>query len=95
MTDIYEKHTEVKEVTLERHIRTECDWCHAEIHHHDPQQKNYRSPVEFMTDYDNWGSDGGFAKGWEVEDLCQACGMKLRRILEDAGVRIHEVDRDW
>ena len=34
-------------------------------------------------------------KAGEVEDLCDACVAKLRKLLEESGIRINEVDVDW
>lgn len=34
------------------------------------------------------------SEGWEVKDLCDNCIVKLRKLLEDSGIKISDIEED-
>lgn len=89
-----EKYT--KEQVYERTVAVICDWCECSI----PLTPNEYGPGdtrEFQLVFTTGTSfpEGGSKEGWEVQDLCDACVIRLRTLLEDQGVRISEVEGDW
>ncbi len=69
----------------------QCDWCGCDvpIDHLKPG----RYPVlrlEFDVTIAEKGQQDGHGYGWNVSDLCETCGQKLRELLEEAGVKVTE-----
>jgi hypothetical protein len=85
MTDIYEK----KEVTKIRNIwiKTVCDWC-GDSEPFDKQKGSLESGKDAdITIYDYYYNSDAYG-GWRVNDLCPACIVKLKDLLEDQGIKI-------
>lgn len=89
------RETEKVTVTYEKEIITRvfCDWCRAE--RHTAKGHSEREYCLSFTVGVNYGHDGGWSKGWEVEDLCDDCVYKLKALLEENGVTVKPVESDW
>ena len=67
-----------------------CDWCGCDI----PLRKgfNHYTETEISVVEVHPSDDGAGGHGWSVEDLCQQCGEKLRTLVEQAGIKVTEID---
>ena len=89
----YEKKkvTETREVL----VATTCDWCSKDV---PPETKeNCFGRVDFECHYATGSSypDGGWLEGWQVEDLCEECAVKLATLLRTNGIRVSEMKVNW
>lgn len=100
MATVYEDYKKV--VTRSRMISKSCDWCRDEmpVHPGDDEEMDFTSFEDITVDAvvterndEAWSS--GHDVGWKVEDLCPACGERLKQLLLNQGVRITEVNRKW
>lgn len=83
-----ESYTEITEVVKVKHIATICDWCGDEIK--SPGWMQFRElDIRFSK---GWHGSHACGEGWEVEDLCDKCIDKLRKLLEDNGITIKDLD---
>ncbi len=91
--DHYKKYTETKTVTRCEFIKTTCDKCGEELPH-----EGSHDTREFYFGYnkgESYGDDGGYKKGWMVEDLCNSCIEWLKDMLIKNNVTLREIDQDW
>ncbi len=67
--------------------RNICDWCQQDVHR-EADNQTFRSIIKSEIGR----ADTGYAygEGWEVQDLCLECAGRVRTLLEDAGIRVHE-----
>jgi hypothetical protein len=70
-----------------------CDWCKTEMAR--PEGHATEEFVLRCVIGERYGADGGWEKGWEVEDLCRECASKLRKLLEENGIRTVNTEVDW
>jgi len=81
-----------KEYEKEEITNVFCDWCGATMGTHSLYDGEYiLLAVTGSASY----PDGGWEKGWKVEDLCDSCTKKLRQLLVDNGLTVTEVDEGW
>ena len=65
-----------------------CSWCGEKVPH--PGSMQVRDlDIRFEK---GWGGYAATMEGWEVEELCDKCVAKLRKLLEDNGIAIKEWD---
>lgn len=95
MTRTYEEYKE--EITKERLISRTCDWCGEEMGSRYGVAKEVYGDRDWCLEYASGTAyqDGGHKAGWEVQDMCDGCIIKLRQMLEDAGIKITLVDIGW
>ena len=81
-----------KTVKRQKLIRCTCDWCHDDI-----SEVGGIGVREFSLEFSTGSSypDGGYQEGWQVEDLCDDCVVKLRAALEGLGVSVTKLEIDW
>ena len=92
MASVYE--TIEKTVTGQKLISCTCDWCHDDMSEDDMGAYDIREfSLEFSSGYSY--PEGGFREGWQVEDLCDNCVVKLRAMLEGAGVSVTKLEVDY
>lgn len=90
MTDIVETYEET--VTRPYVVKTVCDKCGCEVD--DGKSHDTRDfELEFTTGKNY--PDCGYQEGWQVPDLCNDCVGWLKTVLQDNGVTIKEIERDW
>ena len=79
-------------VQSERIVQVLCDWCGGDVR----QSRGY-GDREFTLEFKEGESypDGGFAEGWQIEDLCDNCVERLRQLLIAQGIRVSTVEIDW
>lgn len=67
-----------------------CDWCGCDI----PLRKgfNHYTETEISVVEVHPSDDGAGGEGWSIEDLCKTCGKKLRALVEQAGIKVTEID---
>ena len=83
-----------KTVTGKKLIRRTCDWCQGDMSEDDMGAFDVREfSLEFSEGYSCPG--GGSREGWQVEDLCDDCVVKLRAALEGMGVSVTKLEVDW
>jgi hypothetical protein len=94
MTTIYKQVREVKEVIKEEFVSRVCDGCGKELPK-DYGRKDYSTrDFEFTSGYSYPGPSGN-KEGWRIDDLCDECVERLRKLLVENGFHITLVDRDW
>lgn len=82
----------LKEETVYKTICV-CDWCGKESGEDflpDEIGRSFTSECQFYESIGTYSYDGSF--GWQIEDLCMDCIEKLKKLLEDNGIKISEVD---
>jgi len=86
------KQTEARTIERKYVIAEFCDWCGKRIATGDMYETR-----EFRILFSVGDSfpEGGYKKGWQVEDLCDDCVANLRTLLEDAGIKIKPIEVDW
>jgi hypothetical protein len=85
------KFTELREVL----VATTCDWCGKDVPREDKEDmyREVKFSCLFATGYSY--PDGGWMKGWQVEDLCEECAVKLDMLLRINGIRVSAYETDW
>jgi len=71
-----------------------CDWCGATISIGDLNHYG-ETIIETKISHSvghSWPHDS-YGEGWEVQDLCKDCGIRLNKLLKDNGINVH--DYDW
>ena len=92
MTKTYE---EIMTTTVKKKLTAiTCDWCGGVI---PLVVRDCSSYIDTETDISFHethlcGNEYSFCDVWEVEDLCLACGRKLKQLLLDAGIKVSEYD---
>lgn len=90
---IYQRWEETQVVERTKIERVSCDWCGVDVE----IERGYDTR-EFCLEFtkgSSYGNDGGQKTGWEVEDLCNSCVVKLRKLLEESGVHTNQISLDW
>ena len=72
-----------------------CDWCGMSLPEEYGNTRFDRRSFNLEFLEGSGSSDGGYMEGWQVEDLCNPCVTKLRKLLEDADVKVSDHERDW
>lgn len=70
-----------------------CDWCGRPV-----GEPPHRFRVRIFTLSFESGDvfpEGCSTEGWEVQDLCDDCIVRLRSLLEQNGVRVVPTEKDW
>ena len=88
------KQTETRQEVVERQyiVAEFCDWCGRQI----PPQSSY-DVRDFELSFASGVvyPEGGSKSGWKVEDMCDECVIKLRTMLESAGIRVTPTETDY
>ena len=91
MTKTYE---EIETKTVKKKLTAiTCDWCGCEIPlvvRECACKINTETNINFHENHPC--RNDSFGDVWEVEDLCLACGRKLKQLLLDAGIKVSEYD---
>jgi len=83
--------TVTKEVEQVISVQFFCDWCGKEF-----DRTVYKSrDTDIKLGYGSSYPDGGYMIGWKVEDICEDCSPKLRKLLEDNGITTKDWEVDW
>lgn len=96
MTAIYREHKEVKEVVTKKQVGTRCDWCGESIPDEqqcEPDFPRLNTDISFTVEIPCY--DVGDARGWKVDDLCLACGERLKTKLIELGLNVVHTKWDW
>ena len=94
MTKTYEE-IEIETKTVKKKLTAiTCDWCDGAI---PLVVRDCSSDIDIETDISFHeihlcGNEYSCGDVWEVEDLCLACGRKLKQLLLDAGIKVSEYD---
>jgi hypothetical protein len=96
MTSIYKEVREIKEVVREEFVTCICDGCGRDLEKYYGQKGyNTRNFELEYTSGTSYPGPSGNEEGWKIEDLCDECVERLRKLLVDNGFQITLVDRDW
>jgi len=85
-----------KTVTVKIPVKRNCDMCGVALSLY---RNNYYSRyledeatgdamITLVTEYSDWERDGSRASGFKVDDLCPTCMLKVKDLLESAGVNV-------
>jgi len=90
MTKVYVEY----ESTLikKRLIKTTCDWCGSDIPLLKDRQPRVEVEISIVEVHPGYDYDEAGGIGWGVEDLCKECSEKLRALVEQAGIKVAEID---
>ena len=74
-----------------------CDWCGIEMGENYGQECDSGGERDFSLHFrqGNTYPGSGYMAGWCVPDLCDSCVAKLKRLLEDNGIKVVASEVDW
>jgi hypothetical protein len=102
MTSHYEEREEqlpAKVVTAKVLTKITCDWCGKVI-----WDEKGPTKIAFSTEITNdenfecrFVTNSGtgiylIGSGWEIEDICKPCVGRFKKLLQDQGIKLSEVD---
>lgn len=80
-------------------VEETCDWCGAAMY----KDGGYTDSALHMSIVDNEDFDFEYrvtcgegthmiGSGWRIDDICHDCIPRLRKLLEDSGIQLEEID---
>jgi len=79
-----------------------CDWCKNRFTTQEWLEQGKDKETLNLTclkiDYCKKNENGiieGLTSGWQVEDICSNCNMRLKVLLKENGINVTEVKEHW